>query len=143
LKPKPAASGGFTLVEVLVVILIIGVLAAIALPAFVGQRDRAADTEAKTSARNVATAMETYSSDDQSYAGADIAKLTAIEPSLNDLGARLTIDYAQQKIYEVTVKSKRHSWAVRFHLTRNADGTTDRTCEVMGQRDGGCRNGKW
>jgi type IV pilus assembly protein PilA len=140
---KPAASDGFSLVEVLVVILIIGILAAIAIPAFVGQRDRASDAEAKTGARNVATVMETYSSDDQSYAGADVALLTAIEPSLGDLGARLQVDYAQKKIYEITVKSKRHSWAVRFHFTRNADGTTERTCEVMGQRDGGCSNGKW
>lgn len=72
---KPAAGDGFTLVELLVVVLIIGVLAAIAIPAFVGQRNRADDAEAKTGARNVATAMETYFSENQSYAGADVAQL--------------------------------------------------------------------
>ncbi len=58
---------GFTLIELLVVILIIGILAAIALPAFLGQRARAQDTEAKTSVRQGQTAMETFYTDNQTY----------------------------------------------------------------------------
>ena len=72
---------GFTLIELLVVILIIGILAAIALPAFLGQRARAQDTEAKTSVRQGQTAMETFYTDNQTYVAAK-AQLVDIEQSL-------------------------------------------------------------
>ena len=62
---------GFTLVELLVVMLILGLLAAIAIPAFFNQRDKARDAEAKAAVRTAETAIETYATDnDGSYAGA-------------------------------------------------------------------------
>ena len=54
---------GFTLVELLVVMLIIGLLAAIAIPAFFNQRNKAYDANAKEQARTAETAMETYATD--------------------------------------------------------------------------------
>ncbi len=51
---------GFTLVELLVVMLILGLLAAIAIPAFFNQRDKAKDADAKSAARTAETAMETF-----------------------------------------------------------------------------------
>lgn len=52
--------GGFTLIEMLVVILIIGILAAVAIPVFLNQRKAANDAAAVSEAANLAKGIETY-----------------------------------------------------------------------------------
>src|SRR3954453_23675720 len=76
---------GFTLVELLVVMLIIGLLAAIAIPAFFNQRDKAYDANAKEQARTAETAMETFATDNGGvYTGVNTGALVTIEQSLSD-----------------------------------------------------------
>jgi type IV pilus assembly protein PilA len=58
---------GFTLIELLVVIIIIGILAAIAIPIFLSQRKKAVDASMKSDVRSIATQMETFYTDQQTY----------------------------------------------------------------------------
>jgi type IV pilus assembly protein PilA len=58
---------GFTLIELMIVIAIIGILAAIAIPQFAAYRVRGFNADAQTHVRNMATAMEAYFSDSQTY----------------------------------------------------------------------------
>ncbi|MFQ5849494.1 MAG: type IV pilin protein [Candidatus Binatia bacterium] len=67
---------GFTLIELLVVIAIIGILAAIAIPQFASYRRQSFDADAKSNARNAATAQEAYFVDQNKYTSS-LADLTA------------------------------------------------------------------
>ena len=58
---------GFTLIELMVVVLIIAILLAIAIPSFLGARGKAQDRAAQSNVRNALTAEKTYFTDNQSY----------------------------------------------------------------------------
>src|SRR5579862_6812767 len=74
---------GFTLIELMVVVLIIAILIAIAIPTFLGARQKAQDRAAQSNLRNALTAAKTAYVDSQSYSS-DVANgvYASIEPSL-------------------------------------------------------------
>ena len=74
--------GGFTLIELMVVVLIIAILIAIAIPTFLGARSRAQDKAAQSSLRNALTAAKVIYTDKEDYVLATPAALLATEPSL-------------------------------------------------------------
>jgi type IV pilus assembly protein PilA len=61
---------GFTLVELVVVMVVIGALLAIAIPSYLGHRERAEDVGAKAMVRQALPALEAYYSDHGTYVGA-------------------------------------------------------------------------
>jgi len=88
---------GFTLIELMVVVLILAILIAIALPTFLGARQKAQDRAAQANLRTGLTAIKTAYVDGQSYVTA-ASQLASIEPSLTFVRSSGASSNGQQDI---------------------------------------------
>jgi type IV pilus assembly protein PilA len=127
-----AGEGGFTLVELLVVMVIIGLLTALGVSSFISQRSKAQDSEAKQTLRTAAHALQIFHMDHETY-DATLADLENIEPSLRS--ARHLVVDGTGTTYDLAVDSA--SGRNTYTLSRHADGSVVRSCTAPGE--GGCR----
>jgi type IV pilus assembly protein PilA len=116
---------GFTLIELLVVIIIIGILLAIAVPSYLGFRDRAANNAAKSNLRAALPSAEAYYADNGSYTGMDATDLAAIDSGVS---STLTVAAAGASTYCLTDTVSGKVWSVAGPGPASTDWHASNNC---------------
>jgi type IV pilus assembly protein PilA len=136
---------GFSLIELLVVILIIGILAAIALPAFLGQKQKSEDSEAKSNARNLVSQVESCFAKEENYANCDsAAELGDTGLDIGTSAGQVSVTAAAAKSYTIQAVSTAVTGGANhtFDVSKATNGVQTRSCTVAGK--GSCpAGGAW
>jgi type IV pilus assembly protein PilA len=113
--------------------MILGILASIALPAFLNQRDKANDAKAKLLAHSSQVAMEACATNHQgSYTSCDLSALRAIEPTIPASGVVVENTGSEYTIKVTAAGGNSYS------VTRSPTGAMSFPCTVSSASRGGC-----
>jgi type IV pilus assembly protein PilA len=124
---------GFTLIELMVVVVILGILVGIGMPAFLGARSRANQRASQASLRNAVTVAKTLYTDNQDYSQAVDTELRALEPSI----VFKPTDAPSTAPKEVSVDGGTSPSSTFYAAAKSEDGTCLYIRDVAGAVDSG------
>ncbi len=130
LQRRAVSQAGFSMPEILAVLVIISVLAAVAVGVFASQSAKAVDAQAKEMARTADTTAHMIASENSGvYNTLSPAELNSHEPSLGIAESRtapwVTKAQGSGDEYEITIKAPNGD---EFEIGRNSSGEITRTC---------------
>jgi prepilin-type N-terminal cleavage/methylation domain-containing protein len=142
---------GFTFLEVLAVMLILGLLAALTYTVFLGQDRSAMDAEAKSNARSLLWKVHTCFTATEDYTLCDEPTEQEPPPGVtwgSDPGEGEVMRGPETTRYRVTILARSRATSDganhRFTIVKDADGEEDRTCDTDADDSaGGCNAGSW
>jgi type IV pilus assembly protein PilA len=109
LRQRLAREEGFTLIELLVVLVIIAILMAIAIPSYLGFKDRANQRAASADVREAVPSAEAFYADHNTYVGLSNAKIKASYDS--GVSSKVSVDAAAANAYcLMATVGGRYSW---------------------------------
>lgn len=140
-----SSESGFTLPEVLVVVLIIGILAGIALVMFSSERSKGQDADAKSNASELVAAVDRCYVETQDFTLCDgrgaADKLGITGLAIGGGSGQVSVTSASGSTFAVTSISKSGD---RFMVQQGVDGVQSHSCDDGSSGDGsGCTNGSW
>jgi prepilin-type N-terminal cleavage/methylation domain-containing protein len=138
----------FSLVELLVTIVILAIIAAIALPAYMGHQKKSKDSEAQSNARNLSSRVELCFATQESYEACDTNEELGSDTGLpyGTGPGEVSIVEAAQATYKITAISKAESDGSKhtYTIEHTTAGTNERTCTAGStNKNGSCKNGDW